>query len=118
MPSEVHKIKLLSLATLRTVAPYLISPRCAKSFGAWVQDCLKLGTEMSKQSIIKTISSLENHSELQITAPRTLPPHLAATALNLPPAQEEVSIQANFVQNQPPPESGFSPSDPVHVLHQ
>ena len=82
-PIKAEEITTITLTTLRSITPYLLSTKCAKLFGDWTQDCVKMGTQITKENITKTVTILETNTELQLTAPKALPPFLATT-LNLP----------------------------------
>ena len=96
MPSEADQIRLLSYQTIKQVTPYLISSKCGSAFGKWVTESLKLGGELSKESIIRTVTSLETHPDLKLTSPRQLPGFLITTTLNLPPGESEVTLNAHL----------------------
>jgi hypothetical protein len=81
-PSEADQIRLLSYQTIKQVTPYLISSKCGSAFGKWVTESLKLGGELSKESIIRTVTSLETHLDLKLTSSRQLPGFLITTTLN------------------------------------
>ena len=95
-PIKAEQINDISLATLRSITPYLLSPKCANLYGDWLQDCTKMGTTVTKDSIIKVVSKLETNPELQLTQPANLPPFLATT-LNLPHYIEEVNTAVHLV---------------------
>lgn len=95
-PSEADQIRLLSYQTIKQVTPYLISSKCGHAFGKWVTESLKLGGELSKESIIRTITNLETHPELKLTSPRHLPGFLITTTLNLPPGESEITLNAHL----------------------
>ena len=59
---KAEDILTISLNTLRSITPYLLSPNCAKLFGDWQQDCVKMGAPITKETIIKTVSKLEPNS--------------------------------------------------------
>ena len=109
-PSEADQIRLLSYQTIKQVTPYFISSKCGSAFGKWVTESLKLGGELSKESIIRTVTSLETHSDLKLTSPRQLPGFLITTTLNLPPGESEVTLQAHYVN---PTSSGPQPAKPA-----
>jgi hypothetical protein len=94
-PAEASQIRHLSYQTLRQVTPYLISPKCSAAFGQWVVESVKLQTEVTKESIIRIVTSLESHDDLRLTSSRQLPGFLITTTLNLPPQETEVTLQAN-----------------------
>ena len=95
-PIKAEEITSISLATLRSITPYLLSPKCANLYGDWLQDCTKMSTPVTKDSIIKTVSKLETNPELLLTAPKSLPPFLATT-LNLPHYMDEVTASVHLV---------------------
>ena len=97
-PIKAEEITSISLATLRSITPYLLSPKCANLYGDWLQDCTKMSTPITKDSIIKTVSKLETNPELQLTAPKSLPPFLATT-LNLPHYMSEVTASVHLVES-------------------
>jgi hypothetical protein len=103
-PSEADQIRHLSYQTLRQVTPYLISPKCGSAFGQWVVESVKLQTEITKESIIRIVTSLESHDDLRLTSSRQLPGFLITTTLNLPPGESEITLQANAAlgNNSPP----------------
>ena len=115
-PAEAENIRMVSYNTLRTVVPYLISPRCNQALSQWILDSQRLGSVINKESIIRTVTSLESFSDLQLTNSRHLPAHMVSTTLNLPPsADTEVLLQAHSAVDQPntkpsPPYSARSPS--------
>ena len=76
---KAEEITSISLTKLLSITPYLLSPKCANLYGDWLQDCTKMGTTVTKDSIIKVVSKLEANPELQLTAPTNLPPFLATT---------------------------------------
>ena len=86
--------------TLRAVPPYLISAKCASAWGRFVQDQVKLGEVITKENIIKTITRLEQFSELRIAVSKTLPSSVIDTTLNLPPGDEVVTIPARQMEAQ------------------
>ena len=106
---------MVSYNTLRSVVPYLISPRCNQALSQWILDSQRLGSVINKESIIRTVTSLESFSDLQLTNSRHLPAHMVSTTLNLPPASDsEVLLQAHSAVDQPntkpsPPYSARSP---------
>ena len=112
-PSEADQIRLLSYQTIKQVTPYLISPKCGSAFGKWATECVKLGGEITKETIIRTVTSLETHPDLRLTGSRQLPGFLITTTLNLPPGETDVTLQAHYVNpavgGLPPPK----PSTPV-----
>ena len=103
-PIKAEQINDISLATLRSITPYLLSPKCAALYGDWQQDCTKMGTKITRDSIIKVVSKLETNPELQLTQPRNLPPFLATT-LNLPHYMEEVNTAVHLVDTTNTPKS-------------
>ena len=64
--ADADSIRLISFDTLRAVVPYLISEKCAAAWGRFVTDQVKLGEEITKENIIKTISRLEQFPPLRI----------------------------------------------------
>ena len=113
-PSEADQIRLLSYQTIKQVTPYLISAKCGSAFGKWVTESLKLGGELSKESIIRTVTSLETHPDLKLTSSRQLPGFLITTTLNLPPGETEVTLQAHYVN---PSSSGLQPAKPALTVN-
>ena len=91
-PSEAEQVRLLSY---QTVTPYLISAKCASAFGQWIVESVKLQTEITKESIIRIVTSLESHVELRITTSRQLPGFMITSTLNLPPGETDVTLQAH-----------------------
>jgi hypothetical protein len=79
------------------VTPYLISSKCGSAFGKWVTESLKLGGELSKESIIRTVTSLEIHPDLKLTSSRQLPGFLITTTLNLPPSEKPLRPQTGEI---------------------
>ena len=69
-PSEAEQVRLLSYQTVRQVTPYLISTRCATAFGNWIVESVKLQTEITKESIIRIVTSLESNVDLKLTTSR------------------------------------------------
>jgi hypothetical protein len=65
---------------------------------------VKLQTEITKESIIRIVTSLESHDDLRLTSSRQLPGFLITTTLNLPPGESEITLQANAAlgNNSPP----------------
>ena len=108
-PSEADQIRHLSYQTLRQVTPYLISPKCGSAFGQWVVESVKLQTEITKESIIRIVTSLESHDDLRLTSSRQLPGFLITTTLNLPPGESEITLQANAALGNTPPPKLFPP---------
>ena len=94
-PSEAEQVRLLSYQTVRQVTPYLISAKCSQAFGQWIVESVKLQTEITKESIIRIITSLESHSDLRVTTSRQLPGFLITATLNLPPGETDLTIQAH-----------------------
>ena len=97
---------------MRAVTPYLISNKCAIAWGKYVHDQVRLGETITKENIIKTISTLEQYADLRLTVTKTLPSSLIDTTLNLPPGDETVTIPAHQAEIQIAPPSdaiiGFS----------
>ena len=91
-PSEAEQVRLLSYQTVRQVTPYLISAKCASAFGQWIVESVKLHTEITKESIIRIVTSLESHVELRITTSRQLPGFMITSTLNLPPGETDVTL--------------------------
>ena len=108
-PSEAEQVRLLSYQTVRQVTPYLISAKCSQAFGQWIVESVKLQTEITKESIIRIITSLESHSDLRVTTSRQLPGFLITATLNLPPGETDLTIQAHaavgVTPTIPPPKS-------------
>ena len=95
-PAEAETIKMVSYSTLRSVVPYLISPKCNAALSQWVQDSQRLGGIIDKDAIIRTVTNLETFTDLQLTSSRHLPAHMISTTLNLPPSTEpEVTLAAH-----------------------
>ena len=67
------------------------------AFGKWVTENLKLGGEITEESIIRTVTSLETHSDLKLTSSRQLPGFLVTTTINLSPGESEVTLNAHYV---------------------
>ena len=82
-----------------------------KVFGDWQQDCVKMGSPITKETIIKTVSKLELNSELQLTGPHALPPFLATT-LNLPHYMDETTISAHLAESTTSPRKTLPPLRP------
>ena len=118
-PAEAENIRMVSYNTLRSVVPYLISPRCNQALSQWILDSQRLGGIINKESIIRTVTSLESFSDLQLTNSRHLPAHMVTTTLNLPPsADSEVSLSAHSATDQlstkpSPPYGARPPSRPA-----
>ena len=109
-PSEADQVRLLSYQTVRQVTPYLISAKCSAAFGQWIVESVKLQTEITKESIIRIITSLESHSDLRSTTSRQLPGFMITATLNLPPGETDLTIQAQAAlgvtpSTIPPPKS-------------
>ena len=51
---------------------------------------------MNKETIIRVITTLENHPELRLTNSRQLPGSLITTTLNLPLGESDINISAHF----------------------
>ena len=101
-PAEAENIRMVSYNTLRSVVPYLISPRCNQALSQWILDSQRLGSVINKEAIIRTVTSLESFSDLQLTSSRHLPAHMVSTTLNLPPTSDtEVLLQAHSAVEQP-----------------
>ena len=58
-PSEADHIRLVSYKTLRDVTPYFISNKCAQVYGKYILNQVKMGSNISKEDIIKTVTTLE-----------------------------------------------------------
>ena len=101
-PSEAEQVRLLSYQTVRQVTPYLISTRCATAFGNWIVESVKLQTEITKESIIRIVTSLESNVDLKLTTSRQLPGFMITATLNLPPGETEVTLQAHAAVGAPP----------------
>ena len=121
-PSEADQVRLLSYQTVRQVTPYLISAQCSAAFGQWIVESVKLQTDITKESIIRIITSLESHAELRSVTSRQLPGFMISATLNLPPGETDLTIQAqaalgvtpSSVPPKPPSRSGsFSKSSPT-----
>ena len=80
---------------MRQVTPYLISAKCAAAFGQWIVESVKFQTEITKESIIRIITSLESHVDLRLTTSRQLPGFLITSTLNLPPGETDMTLQAH-----------------------
>ena len=94
-PSEADQVRLLSYQTVRQVTPYLISSKCSAAFGQWIVESVKLQTEITKESIIRIITSLESHADLRSTTSRQLPGFMITATLNLPPGETDMTLQAH-----------------------
>ncbi len=94
-PSEAEVIRMLSHNTICQLSAYLLSPKCAHAFGAWVRENQMVGIVITKEDIIRFISELETHVEFKNTQPRQIPGHLISTTLNLPPAEAEITLSAH-----------------------
>ena len=86
-PSENDHMRLVSYNTIKQVTPYFISTHCGNAFGKYVVEQVKLDGEITKEIIIKTITSLEQYPDLKLTVTKTLPATLIDTTLNLPPGE-------------------------------
>ena len=73
----------------------MISAKCASAFGQWIVESVKLQTEITKESIIRIVTSLESHVELRITTSRQLPGFMITSTLNLPPGETDMTLQAH-----------------------
>ena len=80
---------------MRAVTPYLISNKCAIAWGKYVHDQVRLGETITKENIIKTISTLEQYTDLCLTVTETLPSSLIEATSNLPPGDETITIPAH-----------------------
>jgi hypothetical protein len=109
-PSEADQVRLLSYQTVRQVTPYLISAKCSAAFGQWIVESVKLQTEITKESIIRIITSLESHADLRSVTSRQLPGFMISATLNLPPGETDLTIQAQAALGVTP--SNPSPSKP------
>ena len=69
-PSEADHIILVSYNTIKQVTPYFISLKCGHALGKYVVENVKLDGEITKESIIRTITSLEQFPDLRLTAPK------------------------------------------------
>ena len=94
-PSSAENIKLLSYQVLRQISQYLLSPKCSHQFGCWAAKQSNAGNDVTKESIIKIVTALENNPDLKLTSSRSLPGTLITTTLNLPVGQSE-TIMAHF----------------------
>ena len=74
---------------------YLISSKCSAAFGQWIVESVKLQTEITKESIIRIITSLESHADLRSTTSRQLPGFMITATLNLPPGETDMTLQAH-----------------------
>ena len=95
-PSTADQIRLVSYKTVSTVTPYFISNKCAQAYGKYVVEQVKMGEVITKENIIKTITTLEQYVDLRLTVTKTLPASLIDTTLNLPPGETEIHLQAPF----------------------
>ena len=109
-PSEADQVRLLSYQTVRQVTPYLLSAKCSAAFGQWIVESVKLQTEITKESIIRIITSLESHSDLRSTTSRQLPGFMITATLNLPPGETDLTIQAQAALGVTPSTPPKSPS--------
>ena len=100
--------------SLRTVTPYFISNKCAQAYGKYVIEQDKIGEVITKENIIKTITTLEQYVDLRVTVTKTLPASLIDTTLNLPPGETEIHLQAHLGNvTIPPPVAPASSSKPL-----
>ena len=110
-PSEAEVIRMMSYNTIRSLSPYLLSPKCAHAFGTWVRENQMLGIVITKEEIIHYITDLEVHLEFKNTQPRQIPGHLISTTLNLPPGEAEIMLSARVATpTLPKPEHPVVPS--------
>ena len=70
------------------------------AWGKFVRDQVKLGEDITKENIIKTITRFEQFVPLKIAVSKTLPSSVIDTTLNLPPGENVVTIPAHLVQDQ------------------
>ena len=110
-PANKEVIKAVSYSTLRSIAPYLISTKCAQALGQWITESVRLGQEINKENLVKVVSNLESYEELQLRQNRSIPQFMIQTTLNLPAEpQNGVDISAHLA-------SGTRPQDqPSHTL--
>ena len=107
-PSTTETIKLMSYQVLRQISQYLLSHKCSLAFGKWAAQQTNTGIEVTKESIIRVITQLENNPDLRLTHARNLPGSLITTTLNLPIGEPETeTIMANYM----------NPTLPVNVPH-
>ena len=75
-----------------------------------------MGNTISKEDIIKTVTTLETYVELRLDTAKSLPSSLIDTTLNLPPGSQEVyldahlgdvEISANLAEGAAPPISTY-----------
>ena len=95
-PSEADQIRLVSYNTLRAVTPYFISTKCAQAYGKYIINQVKMGNNISKEDIIKTVTKLETYVELKLDSAKSLPSAIIDTTLNLPPGSEEHYLDAHL----------------------
>ena len=95
-PSEADHIRLVSYNTLRAVTPYFISTKCTQAYGKYILTQVKMGSNISKEDIIKTVTTLEQYVELRLDTAKSLPFSLIDTTLNLPPGSQEVYLDAHL----------------------
>ena len=109
-PADKEVIKAVSYSTLRSIAPYLISTKCAQALAQWISESVRLGQEINKENLVKVVSNLESYEELQLRQNRSIPQFMIQTTLNLPAEpQNEVNISAHLA-------SGTGPQDqPSHI---
>ena len=89
-------IRMMLYNTIRSLSPYLLSPKCAHAFGTWVRENQMLGIAITKEAIIHYITDLEVHLEFKNTQPRQILGHLiSTTTLNLPPGEAEITLSAH-----------------------
>ena len=100
-PSERDVIKLMSYETIRTLTPYLISPKCAHIFGGWSKDTQLLGGTITLEKLIQYVTDLEIHEQYKNTQPRSLPSQLISTTLNLPPGTADITLNAHVATPTP-----------------
>ena len=92
----------MSYQVLKQIAQYLLSPKCGQAFGHWAAEQSKMGGEVNKETIIRVITTLENHPELRLTNSRQLPGSLITTTLNLPLGESDINISAHYTNPAPP----------------
>ena len=101
-PHTADNIRLLSYEVVCQITQYLLSPRCAQQFSKWSSDTIKVGGQIDKDIIIKTVSQLESYADLKLHSPRTLPGSLITTTLGLPVSSTEQNVNAHFANPLPP----------------
>ena len=65
--------------------------KTAKVFGNWLQECILLKRETTKQNIIETVHKLEQNSALKLTSTKYIPGHFGQTQLGLQEVSPNIS---------------------------